>query len=263
MGRQLKNPPVYFVIAQIRFNPILSLEGFIPLIQDKMRLGGFPDYKKHVTQQLVFPVAGPGGQPAPSPTVQTHFTFGNVLGTENYVLHNDSLSFQTTDYPTFSVFQEKLFNGIQIVHDIIQLGYIERVGLRYLDGVIPRANESLSDYLTPEVSGLWNKLPDRLYAFCEAISQNTTGQLTARSFIQDGPFGIPNDLAGAIPKLKPKFAEFTGLHAILDNDASLEKREAFSIETVENILGILKEKITISFDAMITPQARDHWDLES
>jgi uncharacterized protein (TIGR04255 family) len=265
MGRQLKNPPVYFVIAQIRFNPILNLEEFIPAIQDKMRLGGFPDFKKNVIQQLVFSAGIPGGIPAGPSTVQsqTQFIFGNMAGTENYVLHNDSLSFQTTDYPTFSVFKEKLFNGIQIVHEIIQLGYIERVGLRYLDGVIPRAHESLSDYLAPEVSGLWNKLPDRLYAFCEAISQNTTGQLTARSFIQDGPFGIPNDLAGAIPKLKSKFADFTGLHAIIDNDASLERREAFSIETVKNILGGLKEKITISFDAMITPQARDYWDLES
>ena len=262
MGQPLKNPPVYFVIAQIKFNPILSLEGFIPQIQDTMRRGGFPDFKQTLIQQLVFSVGVPGGPPVAPSSVQSQpqFVFGNMEGTENYTLHTDSLSFQTTKYQTFQEFKTRLYTGIQIVHDVIQLQYIERVGLRYLDGVIPRADETLADYLSPEISGLWDKLPNNLYSFCEAISQDDIGQLTARSFIQNSPFSVPNDLAGTMPKLEDRFSTFTGLHAILDNDASLERREPFSVQTVQATLEQLKQKITVSFDAMVTPKARELWN---
>ena len=33
MGTPLKNPPVYFTVAQVRFNPILKLAEFLPAIQ--------------------------------------------------------------------------------------------------------------------------------------------------------------------------------------------------------------------------------------
>ena len=49
MGQQMKNAPVYFTVAQVRFNPVLSLSTFIPVIQDSFRKRRYPDFKKAVT----------------------------------------------------------------------------------------------------------------------------------------------------------------------------------------------------------------------
>ena len=46
MGKQWKNAPVYFVIAQVRYSPVLSLASYIARIQEDSRKVKFPDFKK-------------------------------------------------------------------------------------------------------------------------------------------------------------------------------------------------------------------------
>ena len=56
MSSRMKNAPVYFTIAQIRFNPILSLQSFVPGIQESFRKHGFADFKKALTMTLAVTV---------------------------------------------------------------------------------------------------------------------------------------------------------------------------------------------------------------
>ena len=44
----MKSAPVFFTVAQVRFNPILSLDSYITAIQEHFRRNGFPDFKKVV-----------------------------------------------------------------------------------------------------------------------------------------------------------------------------------------------------------------------
>ena len=46
MGTKMRSAPVYFTIAQARFNPILTLDAYAPQIQERLRKEGFPDAKK-------------------------------------------------------------------------------------------------------------------------------------------------------------------------------------------------------------------------
>ena len=46
MGARLRAAPVFFTIAQVRFNPILSLEAYAPQIQERLRKEGLPDAQK-------------------------------------------------------------------------------------------------------------------------------------------------------------------------------------------------------------------------
>ena len=44
MGKKLTNAPVYYTVAQVQFNPVLDLDGYIPAIQSKMREAHFPGF---------------------------------------------------------------------------------------------------------------------------------------------------------------------------------------------------------------------------
>ena len=139
MGEKMSNAPVYFTVAQVRFNPVLNLEAYLPTIQDRMRAAHFPDFKRQVFQRLIVPFsAGDNDQiPAPSFLPQARCVFGDIEGMSEFVLENNALALQTTDCETFETFSQMLLDGLGIVHEALRLDFTERVGLRYL-GLIAR-----------------------------------------------------------------------------------------------------------------------------
>src|ERR1039458_266242 len=117
MGTPLKNPPVYFTLAQVQFNPILKLPDYLPAIQEGFRKIGFPDY----TAQKMFAlhIAVQNGQPVPAmPGVVDRFAFRNAEMTQSFLLDADKLIFQSTDYGRFEAFSGHLLQGLGILHEV-------------------------------------------------------------------------------------------------------------------------------------------------
>ena len=129
MGTKLSNAPVYYTVAQVRFNPVLDLDGYVPAIQSKMREAHFPDYRKEVFQQLVLPFGnGEQGQmAAPTVTPQSRYLFGDIDGRSLFLLETNALSLQTTRYDTFETFSQTLLKGLGILHDALRLDFVERM----------------------------------------------------------------------------------------------------------------------------------------
>jgi len=263
MGKKMKNAPVFFTVAQVLFNPVLNMEGFLPAIQERMRKTQFPDFKRDNIQQLILPFALPadGSQPpSPSFVPKARCKFGSIDRSTEFVLAQNSLALQTTAYDTSDTFFKTMLDGLKIIHEAIQLDFTERIGLRYLDAVLPKPQESLSDYLTPEVLGLYSKLDGKLtHSYSETVTMNTSGQLVSRVIIQDGRVGLPLDLIELALQIKPKFTEQEGRHAIIDTDASYEQREAFNLEKLGSKLVELHTEIRKSFKATVTPFALKAW----
>jgi len=259
----MNNAPVYFTVAQIRFNPILNMDGYLAAIQEKMRTARFPDFKRESIQQLTVPFASSneaGQVPTPSFVPRARCIFGNIEGTTEFVLENNAFALQTTAYDTFETFSKMLLDGLGIVHDALQLDFTERVGLRYLDAVLPKEDESLSDYLTTEVLGLSLKLTGKLsHSFSETVTMNTSGQLISRVIIQDGPVGLPPELMVLAPRLDSQFTQSKGFHATIDTDASTEQREPFNLEKLGDRLLALHGEIQRSFEVTVTPFALKKW----
>lgn len=77
MGPPLKKPPVYFTVAQVRFNALLKLADFLPAIQEGFRKDGFPAFATASNVALEFNIQE--GQPAaPKPVSYEQHFFGNV-----------------------------------------------------------------------------------------------------------------------------------------------------------------------------------------
>lgn len=263
MGKKLANAPVYYTVAQVKFNPILDLDGYIPAIQSKMREAHFPDYKKEVFQQIVLPFgsASQGQMAAPAVTPQLRYLFGNIDGHSLFMLETNVLSFQTTEYDTFETFSEAFLKGLGILHDALRLDFVERIGLRYLDAVQPsKDGETLREFLVPEVLGLALQSNGQLqHSISETIATTTAGQLVSRVLIRHGRIGLPMELGGVSIVIAPRFAQREGLHAIVDTDASINRREVFELSKVEARLTALHDEIVRAFNATVTDHARASW----
>lgn len=263
MGKKMSNAPVYFTVAQIKFNPILNLDSYMSTIQPKMKALQFPDYRQENMQRLVLPIGGGevGQMSPPSLVPHSRFVFGDRDGLSNFVLENNSLGFQTTVYDTFKVFSKALFAGLDVINCTLGLDFTERVGLRYLNAVQPvQTGESLSDYLIPEVLGLSQGIGGHLeHSISETLTSRDSCRLVSRVIIQNGHVGLPPELMVAAPKVNPRFTQGQGLYAIMDSDAFSEQRESFDMSKLEQHLLVLHDEIEKSFDATITEHARKVW----
>lgn len=263
MGKRLTNAPVYYTVAQVRFNPVLDLDGYIPSIQSKMRAARFPDYKKEVVQGLVLPFGGvdQGQVAVRTVTPQSRYLFGDIDGRSLFLLEANALSFQTTRYDTFEIFSAAFLKGLGIVHDALRLDFVDRIGLRYLDAVQPsKDGETLREFLVQEVLGLALRGEGQLQqSVSETIVSSAAGQLVSRVLIRNGHVGLPFDLVGFSPAIDLRFTQRESLHAIVDTDASFGHREVFELPKVEARMAALHDDIVKSFYATVTRHALDSW----
>jgi uncharacterized protein (TIGR04255 family) len=260
---KLKLAPVYFTVVQVQFNPIEEMGNYLNNIQPAFRRLGFPDFKTQAFQKVIFPIGivDGGNVVPPSIASQSRYSFGNIDGTESFTLETNSLAFQTTSYDVFKTFSNKFLEGLSILHSAIELSFVERIGIRYLDAVQPSVEETLAQYLSTEVLGLSTKLSG-IPAHSESVTvmNDDQGQLVSRVIITSGKVGFPMDIAATSPKINSRFTEQEGRHAILDTDSSYANRFTYSLEEVTRHLNELKFKITQSFDATVTAHAKKIWN---
>ena len=267
MGEKMKNAPVYFAIAQARHNPILRLGSYAADIQDRMRKVGYPDFKKGVSMAFdLAPMIGDTSQPQPPPVVNQveRLMFFSTDSTKGFIVEQNALSFQTTEYDTFETFADEFMKGLGIVHECMTLAHTERIGLRYLDAVVPPNGEAgLGDFLVPGVLGLSRRLPDEVqvsHSLAETHIKTHECVVVARTIIQAGPLGFPMDLQPIGINLAPRFQAINGVHAIVDTDASIEGRQVFDMDAIKSQLTMLRGGIGLAFNAIVTPAAIAAWN---
>lgn len=262
MGTKMRSAPVYFTIAQVRFNPILTLDAYVPQIQERLRKEGFPDVQKAFVATINLNVAPPNEASAPQvPFIQTtRHVFGNMGRTSGFILDQGALSFQATEYDVFESFSSDFLKGLEAVNEAVSLSYTERIGLRYLDAVFPKSGETLRDYLCGSMLGLTEKLEDTIvHAFSETLVKKDNVNVRSRVIIQQGEVGFPPDLQPMTLNLGERFRQLRGPHAIIDTDGWSESRDAFSVERVREQLILIHSGIERTFRASVTENALKAW----
>ncbi len=265
MGQKMKNAPVYFTIAQIRYNPVLSLDSYIPGIQECLRKAGYPDFQQGAVMTFnLAPVAGGNDAQGQAPTIVhvARYVFSNMERTRAFILEHNALSFQATKYDTFEAFSGELLKGLDILHKAVALDYSERVGVRYLDAVVPRSGEKLNEYLVREVLGVATRMKgvEVQHSFSETLVRiPPIGNVTARTIMQVGRPSFPPDLQPIGLKTDERFEHFSGHHAIIDTDGSFEGREAFDLGTLKGRLFSIHDEISKTFRATVTDHAMAVW----
>lgn len=263
MGKQWKTPPVYFVIVQVRFNTILDLASYIAKIQEDFRKAEFTDFKKlmNASFNLVL-LAGlkPGDE---QPMQQSErYVFGNEDRTEMFLLDPNGLTFQTTRYKTFDVLLQTFMPRMENLTKTLSLSFSDRVGLRYLDAVMPSPGENLESYLIPQVLGMRGKIPGEMqHSFTESLFNVPQGKLLSRVVSQNGPIGFPPDLIvlGSDLRLDQRFAEHSGPYAIIDTDGFNDTRDRIDNATIQGKIKELHKQVDAVFHSIITKHAEKAW----
>lgn len=262
MGTKMRSAPVYFTIAQVRFNPILTLDTYAPQIQERLRKEGFPDVKKVFLATINLNLAVPTeANPPQIPVAQTtRYLFDNMGRTSGFILDQGALSFQTAEYDVFETFSSVFLKGLEAVNEAVGLSYTERIGVRYLDAVFPKSGETLRDYLCSSMLGLTEKLEETIvHAFSETLVKKENVNVRSRVIIQEGDVGFPPDLQPMTLSLGERFKQLHGRHAIIDTDGWCESRDTFSVERVREQLLLIHSGIDRTFRASVTENALKAW----
>jgi uncharacterized protein (TIGR04255 family) len=265
MGKKMKNAPVYYALAQVRFNTVALLDQYVPTIQDRLRKEGFPDFEKAVVATINMNLGAGQGQVFPALQSQPRYQFLNEDKTSGFVLDQSSISFQTTNYDIFPPFSAALLRGLEILNEAVQLSYSDRLGLRYLDAVCPREGETLSQYLAPSMLGLFEHIGDRTLAHSATETKTQNGKifLLGRATIFNQPSGgaaFPAEMQPVFLELAEKFREIKGTYSVIDTDSWIEGREKFDLGTLGKNLVSLQGEVRFSFDRMVTPHATKVWE---
>lgn len=262
---RMTKAPVYYALAQAQFNPVAAMAKYVDEVQDILRRAGYTLFEPQQITQLQF-VGGPGQVPTQPEVMQVmNWLISKADRTAGFILGASSLTYHTTHYQTRNEFLPELVQGLQAVHKVVSLDHLARLGLRYLDAVIPDKGETVSQYLADGLQGVSFGAKQR-YAMSESVLETETGPLVAsgalvaRVYRATSPLGYPPDLAphGLQPMSRFQINDAIS-HAVIDTDHFVEGRMSIDFEQINEQLASLHTGIKSAFEAMLTPHAKEVW----
>ena len=261
MGTRLSKAPVWYTLAQMRFNPVLAMEPFLPALQEAFREAGFPDYSETKVQSLeVSP--GEGGMVVGEKTIN-RLVYRNKAQTAAFLLDPSALTYELTDYPVFEEFSDAFLRALEIVHRHRAIEYCDRLGMRMLDAVQPLEGELLEQYLAPQALGFIGLVGDTLehqQTLTESLFKSGSRTLLVRTVRVSHGVATPPDLTPLRLKLAKRFLTNTGEAVMLDCDSFDEERVDFSAQATRAELAELKSALSQCFKALVTSHALKTWE---
>jgi uncharacterized protein (TIGR04255 family) len=261
-----KNAPVAYVIVQARFSPILSLETYIPQIQEQFRTNGFPAFAPRMNFQLGFNLPIPSEASASVANVPFQKTMGYVFTdrekSKSFVLEQNSLTLHVTDYVDFGWFLNLFMKHLAYVVDIVKPDSSDRIGLRFIDIAAPGEGIEIHKYLVPEVTGLSKKMQERSelhHAFTETMLQKGKTLTVSRVLIREGDIAFPPDLQSLPVALSPRFVEYRGVHALIDTDSFQMESAEMDAANIREVLQELHGSVEHAFKNVVTEFALAEW----
>jgi uncharacterized protein (TIGR04255 family) len=264
MGIKLNHAPVFYALAHIQFTQVSQLLQFFPAVQQGLASAGFAEVIMG-EQALISFKQTPDAPPEVSNTRIPRFSFLAAGRTEGFIFLHDALVYHTTRYDTWETFAERLSLGMALVQSTIQPGQLRRVGLRYLNAVVPAEGETLDTYLVKEVLGMQSQLDGKLqHAMSETIMQTSLGNLVCRVFsgdVVDSPPFLPAELMPLELELDEQFRALNGRIAVVDIDHySLFEEREFDLAYSSKVLNDLKSSIETTFRRASTPEGMAIWE---
>ena len=254
---RLHHAPVVYVLCQIRFSPVEKMADYVPAIQETLRT----EYPVFDREQLGGVTLGPSAQPV---FVQNEMRWrfetrdrqtGFMLSTQQLITH-------TTSYVDSDDFRRRIVRGFQTVHEVAKLGFIQRVGLRYVDLVIPNEGEQIEDYVDSSVVGFRPTVrgltPDISQQFLQTRSA-MGGVLMMRASRAHHSSALPADLLPTPLKLKREpHADQESMLLDWDHYIDAVNLDPDPVQLTET-LRRLKAPISTIFQEAITEHAVQVW----
>lgn len=253
---KLTNAPLSLVLCQVRFSPLLLMREYVPRIQDQLRQNGYPVNASATVKELQLT---PGGVARD----REHWEFMSKDRRSSVVITEGFVVLQTTNYDDFETFIAQLKVMISTVNDTVGGLLVERIGLRYVDAIVPKAGESWRQYIQPTLHGFDSPLfkESKTLQLHQTVAETDVGHIIVRLYQNLDAAVLPPDLGtGALKALatQAKPGEVVTLVDV-DNFTNFESRE-YDAKQFEAVAWKLKEGAYAVFaDQIVTPQALEAW----
>lgn len=249
--------PLFFALCQVKFNVIEDMEVYIPSIQKAMRERGYPDFIPETQVELQVNT-GESGHNAVRHQEHKRWLFKDIDQQSAFVLLKDQIVYQTTAYSSFEIFSQSLLDGVELINNLVGLAYFDRIGLRYLDAIIPDQSNSYDDLMHPGQLALHGKIQGEIrHGFTETVSGIEGGTLVARSLVTKQGVVLPPDLHPLQLELPSRFKLDQGSEAaVLDIDYFKQERVRFNLEGLRSQLDNSHRIAKETFELATTEKAR-------
>ncbi len=255
---KLPRAPLIFVLAQVRFSPVLKMESYVPEIQEALRHRGFPGYRLENMQNIMI------GAEAKT-EITKRWMFDDVNNHRQVVLTTDALTFQTTAYETFQDLLSDFKTVTQPLEDYVKVDNIQQIGLRYVDLLTEIDGMNSRDLVKPGFSGIsGSEIGAENTAFSFVLqAQTPSGVLTIRSVqLLNMQAFLPPDI-GATTLRFPDHVINAQNARVLDFDHITQKLLPFNSDTLSRELTNLHEYTDRAFRAVTTKHAFQAWSQHS
>lgn len=260
MSAKLANAPVYYALAQVRFNPVALMEKFANELQDHLRRSGFPIFETEVGRHIDFGDISNPQDAKPTITETPNWFFTNSDRSNGYVLGPDFLTFQSTNYVDHEEFFQSLCKGLDLLNEVASIDGISRLGLRYLDAIVPEPNESTNLFLHPNVQGVDFGLAS-IGGSWESAFKTEQGILVAKIFkASKALLGFPVDLQPRSLLIRNKFVfPEPREHAVMDLDHFSEQPLPMDADVIYENFMKLHAPLNQCFRVLATDHAFSRW----
>lgn len=250
---RLANSPLVLVLSQVRFEPVLKMSDHIADIQDAMRKEGLVRFTQEETQQIIF-------GPKLTTSQQTRWVFANREQTEAVVLTNAFFVYEVSKYDVFETFLERLQTLFAHVRSASELTFSSRVGLRYVDLILPGNGHSVDEFIAPSLRGLSaGNLGAKNTSYQFVIeSQTDVGKFFIRSYENTGEQFLPPDLQTQHLKFETS-TNADDEFRILDFDHVSDQEIDFQGGALAKHLWALHATSERGFKAATTDDAMKYW----
>ena len=267
MKRECRNvplgkKPLILVLCQVQFSPVRKMVDYIPAIQEEFRRHGYPIERTGKAQHIT--ITSKGLQT----TEQDQWEYRTRDETRSILVTQDSIVLQTTSYEQFETFAEQLLKAIDTVFkksEHNEFGVVERIGLRYVDMVIPSGEKDYRFYVQSGLHGIpddvFQSASHRLQIQSMGITNvgSIEGKMLVKLLQNDQGHDLPPDLMVSAPKHDSKATDGV-LCTLIDMDHFVEGSFDPDAKSVVEITYKLHDKLVETFHKnVVTPEAIEEW----
>jgi uncharacterized protein (TIGR04255 family) len=245
----LEESPLILVLGVIRISPVLSMEAFIPQIQERLR-DVYPRFGCSEARQIHW---GPALQIG----VTKKWVFSDKESRTAVSVTSNSIALQTTVYQTFDLFVDRLIQAAGIVGTTARVAESHRLGLRYIDFIRPAPPIRADELLSPVLRGFTKDdfHATEMFQRHEFQCRTPEGRLVVRSFEPADDSTLPLDLAGSDLPLTAQRSPGERV-VVLDIDHFTEEPGDFDVAKISDRFWKLHDYCDIAFRAATTEEAR-------
>lgn len=256
---RLNNGPLFYVLGVLDFEPLLKLGDYIPMIQENLRLVGFPLIQQAFTSEITFD----GQSVTTNQLPQWAFTTPDHKSA--IILTQSKIAVETVDYRGFQEFSATLKNALYALRHIPGLIIAQRLGLRYVNAIQPEADKGFDTVLHERLAGVdsFNGL-DQLAINMAISGTSEHGRLTIQ--VRQAPHGVnaQSDTFMLPPDITPKGTPSIRVDPrrpsrLLDLDHSALIGEDLNPEGILQLATRLHTALDSAFLESITQDAFDSW----